>query len=709
MNVRVPIVIGVGVVLLALAVPLTSWLRDDDGTEPDPATRSGATSGQNDSTEVGNGTAISDGAIVDDDTPAVDGPVPQAVVVVQGPVEESARYVSVTWSHIDLARPPDQPARAIGYDVERDGTLIGSTEVDDDPWNDMAFRDGNVSADAHTYRVRARFGAGPGPWSAPAEVEIAATGDIGPVFVVDDYEGSDLDRAQQAVDDAEETGGGIVLFGADTYELSDSLVISGNGVLLRGAGQDQTVLRSGFAGGDEPCGPVTPLLLFRGGYEELEVTVDETASRGDTAVRLDGPAPLEVGDFIEVDGVQGQLGIDEYGPLGIAQDPSIGLDERYPFEAGEVTAVDGNTITFDHPLSTFLTKGSKLYRHPTGWGNGVELLTVEGVGPDDTSYQRLVDARDQIDFRVAEVTARWGNRNFIDAGGHGITVVGLTATEGGAAGYQPEPCKYKVGVGPATNVTIVDSRIGSTDDDENMSLVTMQFVYRAVVRNNVLGQSRTYGFNEHGGGSRDLVVENNWIGAGPSGWSGILLGNDTWGFGGETAIRNNRFVDNVVDVLMVENPYGVVIAGNRSQGCRQACVTWSGWGGGDNEAAIADPDRYGSARLTIIGNRFGQATNGLDLGTDESNGFPWIGIRDVVVADNVVESDDGTALTVRGDASSSGRLWITGNRFDGDVETAEPGSDWWFWDNTAGPATVDEEWPGWMALHQPWEAAEPSS
>jgi hypothetical protein len=238
-----------------------------------------------------------------------------------------------------------------------------------------------------------------------------------------------------------------------------------------------------------------------------------------------------------------------------------------------------------------------------------------------------------------------------------------------------------------------------------MSLVTMQFVYRGLVRNTTLGQSRTYGFNEHGGGSRDLVVENNWIGAGPSGWSGVLLGNDTWGFGGETAIRNNRFLDNVIDVLMVENPYGVVVAGNRSQGCREWCVSWSGWGGvHDGDTAIADPANYGSARLSIVGNSFLGAQAGLDLGAGDSNGFPWVGIRDVLVADNVIEVvDGGVAVQVRGDAVVSGRLWLTGSRLDGAVDVADPGPDWWMWDNTSGPETGDQPLPDWFELYQWWE------
>jgi hypothetical protein len=693
---------------LAVLVAVGLWYRGGDGTTPPSEDRDGPVSGGVDGPTPTPGTEDAGGPD-DADQPddAVDGPVPRAVVAVQGPIEEAARYVSVTWSHVDLELGPDAAPRAIGYDIDRNGAVIGSTDIDDEPWDDPVFRDDQVPDGTATYRVRARFAEGPGRWSAPAEVRVLGSDDVGPVFDVDDQPGpSDIERAQRAVDAAEAAGGGIVRFGPRAYELAEALVVSGDGVLLRGAGADRTVLRPGFAGGDDPCGPVNPLVVFRGGYEELGVAVTETASRGDDSLRLDGRPPVAVGDLVEVDGVIGQLGIEQYLDLGIAVDPSTGQDERYPFEAGIVASVGDDTLAFERPLSPVITEGSELYRLTSGRGNGVELLTIEGRGPDDTTFYRLIDAIGQIDFRLSDVTARWANRNFVDVSGHGITIVGLTATEGGAVGYQPEPCKYKVGFGPATDVTMVDSRIGSLDHDENMSLVTTQFVYRLLVRNTVLGRSRTYGFNEHGGGSRDVVVENNWIEAGPSGWSGILLGNDTWGFGGETAIRNNRFVDNVVDVLMVENPYGVVIAGNRSDRCRQTCVTWSGWGGEvDGQAAIGRTDRYGSARLAIVANRFAEAANGIDLGAEESYGFPWVGVRDAIVADNVVESGDGTALAVRGDAASSGRLWVGGNRFEGAVEVATPGPDWWLWDNGAGPETARGDWPDWFQLWQPWELA----
>ena len=273
-----------------------------------------------------------------DDPPAVEGPSPVGLVAVQGPVDQASTYVSISWSHVDVGAHPDRSPRpagfAVGYDIERDGTVIGSTAVDDQPWDDMAFRDAATNSEAAansgaaTYRVRAVFNDGAGPWSEPVAVNLLPDDDIGSTFVVDDYTGSDVERAQQAVDDAEQAGGGVVLFDARTYEFDDPLLITGNGVLLRGAGTDQTTIRPTFAGGDDSCGPVTAVLLFRGGYEELDAAVATEAARGSDTISLTSATDLEVGDFVEVDGVRGQLPTYEYAEQGIAQDPSTGRDLR---------------------------------------------------------------------------------------------------------------------------------------------------------------------------------------------------------------------------------------------------------------------------------------------------------------------------------------------------------------------------------------------
>ena len=128
--------------------------------------------------------------------------------------------------------------------------------------------------------------------------------------------------AEQAVDAATDAGGGVVLFGAATYSFDDTLVIDGNGVVLRGAGEDQTILRPAFSGTSESCGRVTPLVLFRSEPEELGVRLAADVARGSTEIALDGPVPVEVGDLVEVDGVMGQIPTYEYPALDITQDPS---------------------------------------------------------------------------------------------------------------------------------------------------------------------------------------------------------------------------------------------------------------------------------------------------------------------------------------------------------------------------------------------------
>lgn len=635
----------------------------------------------------------------------LDEPAPVHVMATAGPVAEDASYVLVTWDHAVSA--------ADHYEVERDGAVIDDVEVDTETWDDTLYRDERVPAGLHTYRVRAVISGDAQTWSSPIQVRVRSTEEIGAVYEVDGYQGSDLRRAQQAVDAAESAGGGVVLFGPRTYVLDDPLQIVGDGVLLRGAGQASTIIKVGFAGGDESCGRVTPLLLFRGTLDEVGATLSEPAARGDTTLTLSRSGVVSVGDVIEVDGVVGQLTTGEYARRGISQDPTIPLDHRYPFEAGAVVAVDGRTIELDHPLSQDLTVGAVAARYEHGHRNGIELLSVEGVSAADLGYHRLVDARDQVDFRIADVAARYANRNFMDVSGHHLTLIGFEGIEGGAGGYELEACKYKVGFGPATDVEVIASTFGSPDHDLNMSLLTLQFTYRAVVRNSTFGGSRTYGFNEHGGGSRDLIFENNYVSAGMNGWAGVLLGNDTWGFGGETAIRNNRFLNNVNDVLMVEHPYGVGIVKNQSSGCSGPCIIWSGWGDQrDGLQAIADPALFGSAKILIAGNVIDRASAGVVLGAGDSVAFPWEGIRNAVVFGNRIDAT-GPSITIVGEDENSGLLWVTGNHLSGGVERRSgdqtngavaplPG-DWWFWDNDQGPTTSAEDFPDWVDAYQTWE------
>ena len=179
------------------------------------------------------GTASADGSPEGIVRAEVDEPAPVHVLATAGPVAEDAAYVLVTWDHA--------VSTADRYEVERDGGVVGSVAVDDESWDDTLFRDERLPAGLHTYRVRAVADDAPQPWSKPAPVRVRSTAEIGSVFEVDSYQGSDLRRAQQAVDAAESAGGGVVLFGPRTYVLDDPLQVGGDGVLLRGAGRSSTV------------------------------------------------------------------------------------------------------------------------------------------------------------------------------------------------------------------------------------------------------------------------------------------------------------------------------------------------------------------------------------------------------------------------------------------------------------------------------------
>ena len=97
-------IVGATVAIVALAGLLAVRLG---GGDERPTTTGGPAAG-----EVGERPAADD----DDGGAVAAGPAPLAVVAVQGPVEQTARYVAVSWSHVDLDRSPVEPPRAVGYD-----------------------------------------------------------------------------------------------------------------------------------------------------------------------------------------------------------------------------------------------------------------------------------------------------------------------------------------------------------------------------------------------------------------------------------------------------------------------------------------------------------------------------------------------------------------------------------------------------------------
>ena len=199
---------------------------------------------------------------------------PRHVIAVQGATAPEPTYVLVTWDR-------DDP-RATGYEILRDGRLAGRRHVRGDAWNDAVWRDRDAAPGVHRYRVRALSNGRAGPASAPYSVRVRAAGDLGAVFAVDAYAGTDTQRAQAAIAAARRAGGGVVAFGPRTYTLDRPLLVSAaDGVLLRGAGAGRTVLQPSFPGAASPCGIASNLIVFRG----------RLVDSGARAPRASPPAP----------------------------------------------------------------------------------------------------------------------------------------------------------------------------------------------------------------------------------------------------------------------------------------------------------------------------------------------------------------------------------------------------------------------------------
>jgi hypothetical protein len=252
------------------------------------------------------------------------------------------------------------------------------------------------------------------------------------------------------------------------------------------------------------------------------------------------------------------------------------------------------------------------------------------------------------------VRVRWTNRRIAQVGGHNLRLVGFQGPYGGPRGAEDGICRYKVQIYKSTNALFVGSIMGMSADDRNMSLVTIQQTVRIVVRNSVFQRSLTYGVNEHGEGSRHLLVENNYFSVGTPDRAAILLGNNTWGFSGPMIIRNNTFENNHRDVRVDQNSYEVRVLDNVSRGNGLQFVRAYGWAGPDTA-----PELYGSMRLTIARNQVSSGTSGLYLGTEDGV-YAYPGMQDVVIFGNTLDVVDD-AIVLNGDSAVTKRFQVWDN------------------------------------------------
>lgn len=608
------------------------------------------------------------------DSPRVVGSVaPRQVVGVQGPSAAGSLYVVVTWDRSDAA--------AVGYDVSRDGVLVGSVDVVGDAWDDMMFTDASVVASrSFEYRVRARFVDGSvSGWSEPAGVAVRSDADLGSgrVFVVDEFAGSDRERLQAAVNAAVAAGGGVVQLAARTYSLDGPVeVTAADEVVLRGAGMDRTFVQPSFAGESSTCGSGGRLIGFTGKRTALAAKLTAPVAVGDRVLQVDSTSGLAVGRrlmLFEPTSVSGGTPYD-YAAAGVVQDPGTGQDERHRWDASEIIAVDSTakTVTLKDALSQSFSTAVPLVWLEKGNGNGLELLTVQGRSATESTHYRLIDLNHQSGFRMAEVQGRWANRNYVRANGYDIQVVGFRGPLGDPGGTDGT-CKYKFSVWRSANFTFIAGVMGEPSHSQNTSFITTQRSQRTLVRSSVFHGNRTYAFNEHGLGSRHYVFENNYAAVGPLAKAAVFLGNSSWGFSGAGIIRNNTFTGNSRDIVMQENGNEIRILDNTMRGTTERVITGYGWA-----APFTSTELHGSLRWTIARNLVeGAKKDGIVLGEPTSPWYPYTGVKDLVITHNHLDVA-GTAIRLDGTSTTTNRFQVTHNTGTNHYlkPTLTPGTHW---------------------------------
>jgi hypothetical protein len=615
---------------------------------------------------------------------------PNHVIAVQGPTDPAFAYALVSWDRSDPS--------ATGYEVLRDGAVIARLAVDGDAWDDTCFQDLRPPAGTHAYAVRAVAGEVGGEPSPAFTLRVRGDADFGAVYDVDSFAGADDSaRIAAALAAAEAAGGGVVRFGPRTYRLREGIVVTGDDIVLRGAGPDRTFLQPTYAGvgGDSACSGTERIVDLRGTTTELGALLAAPIARGDRTATVTSAAGLAVGQIVLLDESHDELEPSEFEALGVPQDPGTGNDLRYAYESNEIVALDGTTVTFKLPFSYPFSVAAPWRRYERGLRDGVELLTIQGRSEDEQTWYDGLTLRGADAFAAA-VQVRWTNRRLAELSGHAVRLVGFHGPYGGPRGAEDGSCRYKVQIYKSTNALVVGAVLGHSEHDVNRSLITIQQTVRTVVRNSLFQRSRSYGVNEHGEGSPHLLIENNRFVCGASSPYAIDFGNTTWGFSGPAIVRNNSFEGHQRDLQIAENSYEIRVLDNVARGNSLVFLRAYAWAGPDT-----DPTLHGSMRMTVARNVV-SGSMGMYLGPPDGF-YPYTGMRDMVIRDNVFDVAE-EAIHFFGDSTQTNRIQVSGN--GGTAEYDKPelvAGDYWA-DNGDGESFGAPTDVPWTAETFAWEA-----
>ncbi|MFD8750117.1 hypothetical protein ACFV0O_03920 [Kitasatospora sp. NPDC059577] len=256
--------------------------------------------------------------------------------------------------------------------------------------------------------------------------------------------GDDSDRIQQALDKVaalpQGSDGlrGAVLLNAGTYRVGKPLRIKASGVVLRGAGSGANGTKLVASGEPRPLvelsGEGTPQ---KSGAEHA--VTDAYVPVGATTLTLDSAAGLKVGQNIVVQRPQEDAWIKAVGMDHIPPRPD-GTPSK-PWTANDglqfqrtVTAIDGNRITLDIPLTNALEKE---YTHAKVWAydypGRISEVGVEGFSADGSAFVGApgYDEHGYFASRFAHFAAvqdAWARDIAADRFGAGVGSIGSTAS-----------------------------------------------------------------------------------------------------------------------------------------------------------------------------------------------------------------------------------------------------------------------------------------
>ncbi|MFG2905180.1 hypothetical protein ACGF13_08980 [Kitasatospora sp. NPDC048286] len=256
--------------------------------------------------------------------------------------------------------------------------------------------------------------------------------------------GDDSDRIQQALDkvaalpQGQDGLRGAVLLTAGTYRVGKPLRIKASGVVLRGAGSGTGGTRLVASGQPRPLVELSGEGAPQKSGAEHAVT-DAYVPVGATTLTLDSAAGLKVGQSIVVQRPQEDawikaIGMDripdrDNGTASKPWTPNDGLQFQRT-----VTAVDGNRITLDIPLTNALEKE---YTHAKVWAydfpGRIGQVGVEGFSADGSAFVQT-PGYDEHGYSAsrfvhfAAVQDAWARDIAADRFGAGIGSIGSTAS-----------------------------------------------------------------------------------------------------------------------------------------------------------------------------------------------------------------------------------------------------------------------------------------